>query len=134
MSAAAGAVVVGDDDERLRRIDWFGVITKAEDALAIGLRHVYRVGQAALDHVEVVAGKLLVDEFLRRALHRVDAIEQSRCVFEPPLQLRAVDLHRGQRVRIEIQIRGVVDRERPGCNVRVIGRTAETGLERRCGG
>ena len=133
MAAAAGAVVVGDHDERLRRRHRLALEGERGDALARRFGHVDHVVDAALDLVEVVAGVAAVDQRLLAGLLRVDAVEAPRGLLQPGLEAGAVDLHRGQRVGIEVQVGGAAQGQRAGGHVGVVGRAAEAGAERGSG-
>src|SRR5690348_11842194 len=62
VAAAAGAIVVGGDDERLRRCHGHALVRQRHDALADRLAHVDHVGEVALQLVEVEARHMGVDQ------------------------------------------------------------------------
>ena len=75
MAAAAGAVIVGGDDERLALVDRLALETEIADAMGVwrdkravdivarGLRHIDRVGDA-VDDVEIIGGERRIDQRL----------------------------------------------------------------------
>src|SRR5690606_26918459 len=136
---AAGAVVVGGDDEFLRRIDRLAVVLQVDDAafgvadiLAPGpvrgrLGDIY-LGGDAVDDVEVVGRKLEVDKWLV-GLGWIDLVEDTRRAVEPVLHILPGDRHGLDGIGVEVEVGDVLDRDRTHWNVGVVvGATTAAGL------
>ena len=103
-AAAAGSIVVGDDEKRLVWVDRRAVepqVTyparargdkRARFVVARGLSDVDGVADA-IDHIEIVAGAAGTEERLLTTLVGIDAAEYGRRAFEPFLERRAVNLN-----------------------------------------
>ena len=139
--AAARAIVVGGHHEPLRRIDRCPVPRKVHDPAGRGIDHrtvlveFRRLRQVdpvrhPIDHVEVVAGEVRVDQRLICPARR-DLVEDPGRPFQPVLHLGPRDNHGAHRVGIKVQVRHILDRHIADRHVGVILRpTATARLER----
>ena len=99
--------------------------------VAGGLRHVDPIGHA-VDDVVVERREGGVDQRLRRRQGRVDPVELACRHLQPLAHDGAAHAHRAHRVRIEIEVGDVADRDVARRNVGVVGGPASPArLERR---
>ena len=94
----------------MRRACWRDL--RARIVVARGLSDVDGIVDA-IDHVEIVSREGGTEERLFVAEARIDAAENGRRAFEPFAERRAVDLNHPQTVGVGVDVRHVLDGERP---------------------
>ena len=144
VAAAAGAVVVGGDDELLGWVDRLAVMAEVLDAAGVwidgfafgvvfgGLAEVDLVGDA-VDDIEIVGWESGVDERLVAGVGG-DLVELAGGHFEPFFDLGAGDRDGADGVGVEVEVGDIFDRDRAWGDIGVVvGAAAATGFEG-CGG